>query len=100
MKRKNQLFLNKWLAFFIFFVLLIPAGCTTKTQLIKAVENRDLAGINKLLDEGANIDEPSAGKWSASPLYWATYFCMSDTAQLLLKEGPASACRDPTGEPC
>lgn len=97
MKRKNLFFLNKWLSFFLFFVLLIPAGCTTRTQLIRAIENHDLAGINKLLDEGADINEPSTGKWSASPLYWATYFCMSDAAQLLLKRGASVSAPGPDG---
>ncbi len=78
-------------------ILLATVGCTTRTPLIRAVENRDLAGISRLLDEGANIDEPSTGKWSASPLYWATYFCMADAAQLLLKRGARVGVPGPDG---
>jgi len=79
-------------------IILATVGCTTtRTPLIKAVENHDLAGINRLLDEGANIDEPSTGKWSASPLYWATYFCMADAAQLLLKRGAGVSMPGPDG---
>jgi hypothetical protein len=87
MKRKNCLSRYKYLSFLMIAILLATAGCTVKTPLIRAVESRDQAGINKLLDEGANINEPSTGKWSATPLYWATYFCMVDVAQLLLKRG-------------
>ncbi|MDD5169705.1 MAG: ankyrin repeat domain-containing protein [Syntrophales bacterium] len=78
-------------------VLMATVGCTTKTPLIRAVENRDLAGVNRLLDGGANINEPSTGKWTASPLYWATYFCQADVAQLLLKRGASVNMPGPDG---
>lgn len=69
-------------------ILLATVGCATmRTPLISAVERRDLAAINRLLDAGANINEPSTGKWRASPLYWATYSCMPDVVDLLLKRG-------------
>jgi len=97
MKRKNLLSPDKCLSFFMIAILLATVGCTTRTPLIRAVESRDLAGVSKLLDEGANIDEPSTGKWSASPLYWATYFCMADEAQLLLKRGASVSVPGPDG---
>jgi ankyrin repeat protein len=97
MKRKNHLSLDRCKSFLIIAILLATVGCTTKTPLIRAVEKSDLTGVNRLLDEGANINEPSTGKWSASPLYWATYLCMEDMAQALLKRGASVNVPGPYG---
>ena len=97
MKKCNTHF-SKTCGFLILLAAVLAfAGCTTRTPLIRAVENRDMAGINRLLDAGHNINEPSTGKWSASPLYWATYFCMADAAELLLKRGASTSVPGPNG---
>ena len=67
-------------------VILQLSGCTA-TPLIAAAKHGDVAMTNKLLNEGAKVDEPNEGKWSATPLYWSLSECKFETAELLLKKG-------------
>jgi ankyrin repeat protein len=72
-------------AFFLFMLQL--TGCATMTPLTAAAREDDVARINKLLDEGAKIDERNPGKWNATPLYWSLFDCNFAAAELLLKKG-------------
>ena len=67
-------------------MMMYLAGCQM-TQLSAAAREGDVARINQLLNEGANVDEFPSGKWSATPLYWSLFNCKFDAAQLLLKKG-------------
>ena len=69
-------------------VILQLTSCATMTPLTAAAKEGDVATINKLLNEGAKIDEPNSGNWSATPLYWSlTNDCKFEAAELLLKKG-------------
>ena len=68
-------------------VILQLTSCATMTPLTAAAKQGDVAMINKLLNEGAKIDEPNSGKWSATPLYWSLFDCKFEAAELLLKKG-------------
>jgi hypothetical protein len=60
------------------FVIIQLSGCTTMTPLTSAAKEGDVAMINKLLDEGARVDEPSQGNWKVPPLGWAlTYILLT-----------------------
>ena len=67
-------------------VILQLTGCQM-TQLSAAAKEGDVANINKLLNEGAKIDELPEGRWSATPLYWSLFNCKFEAAELLLKKG-------------
>ena len=68
-------------------ILLQLTSCATMTPLTAAAKEGDVAVINKLLNEGAKIDEPNSGEWSATPLYWSLFDCKFEAAGLLLKKG-------------
>jgi ankyrin repeat protein len=68
-------------------VILQLTSCATMTPLTAASKQGDVALINKLLNEGAKVDEPNSGKWSATPLYWSLFDCKFEAAELLLKKG-------------
>ena len=70
----------------LLLVVLQLTGCTA-TPLIAAAKHGDVVMTNKLLNEGAKVDEPNEGKWSATPLYWSLSECKFETAELLLKKG-------------
>jgi ankyrin repeat protein len=67
-------------------IIIQLTGCTV-TPLISAAREGDIARINKLLNEGAKIDEPNVGKWSATPLYWSLYNCEYEAGEFLLNKG-------------
>ena len=68
-------------------VILQLTSCATMTPLTAAAKQGDVARINEFLNEGAKIDEPNSGKWSATPLYWSLFDCQFEAAELLLKKG-------------
>ena len=67
-------------------VIMQLTGCTM-TPLISAAREGDVVRINKLLNEGAKIDEPNIGKWSATPLFWSLFHCEYEAAEFLLNKG-------------
>jgi ankyrin repeat protein len=69
------------------FVMLQLTSCAIMTPLTAAAKYGDVARINELLNEGAKVDEPNSGKWSATPLYWSLFECKFEAAELLLKRG-------------
>jgi ankyrin repeat protein len=71
----------------LLLVILHLTGCATMTPLTAAAKEGDLTLINKLLYEGAKIDEPSSGKWGGTPLYWSLFDCKYEAAELLLAKG-------------
>ncbi|MEN6508850.1 MAG: ankyrin repeat domain-containing protein [Smithella sp.] len=78
-----------------FFILQLT-GCT-KTSLIASARYGDVVMMNKLLNEGARVDEPNEGVWSATPLFWALYECKFETAKILLAKGAKATAKDSYG---
>ena len=79
-------------------VILQLTSCDTMTPLTAAAKEGDVALIKELLKKGAKIDEPSPGKWSATPLYWSlTNDCKFESAELLLKKGANANSADSFG---
>ena len=68
-------------------VILQLTSCATMIPLTAASKQGDVALINKLLNEGAKVDEPNSGKWSATPLYWSLFDCKFEAAEFLLTKG-------------
>ena len=81
---------------FISFMLQL-AGCASMTPLTKAAKEGDVAMINKLLDEGAKIDEPNLNGQKLSSLGWSLYGCKFDAAELLLRRGANINSADSSG---
>jgi len=74
----------------LLILLFTITGCATTmtmTPLTQAARDGDVVMINKLLNEGAKIDEPNPGSWNAVPLIWSLESCKRDTAKLLLDKG-------------
>ena len=67
-------------------LLQFTAGCQM-TKLTAAAREGDLVTINRLLNEGAKVDELPEGKWKATALYWSLFSCKYEAAELLLKKG-------------
>ena len=81
---------------FISFMLQLT-GCASMTPLTKAAKKGDVAMINKLLDEGAKIDEPNLNGQKLSSLGWSLYACKFDAAELLLRRGANINSADSSG---
>lgn len=78
------------------FVILQLTGCT-KTSLIASARYGDVAMTYKHLNEGAKVDEPNEGVWSATPLFWSLYECKFETAKILLAKGAKATAKDSYG---
>jgi hypothetical protein len=78
------------------FVILQLTGCT-KTSLIASARYGDVAMTYKYLNEGAKVDEPNEGVWSATPLFWSLYECKFETAKILLAKGAKATAKDSYG---
>ena len=71
------------------------------STLLRAIEKRDLELAKKLIEGGADIEERgrrSAGKRSATPLYFATYNVDPTMTKLLLENGANVHALDYQGE--
>ena len=67
-------------AFFLFI-----SACAAKTPLIKASQEGDTFTTEKLIKEGANINEQDSDGYT--PLMYAAYYGQTETAKVLLKKG-------------
>lgn len=83
-----------FIAFSLFILQL--TGCT-KTSLIASARYGDVAMTYKHLNEGAKVDEPNEGVWSATPLFWSLYECKFETAKILLAKGAKATAKDSYG---
>lgn len=81
----------------ILIVLLV--GCATVPPLTKAVIDGDLVTFDKLLREGANINEANSGKTGTTTLGWALAGCKFDIASVLLTKGVNVNMTDVAGTP-
>ncbi|MBI4619853.1 MAG: caspase family protein [Desulfobacterales bacterium] len=71
----------------ILSVLILLAGCGT--ALTQAAKEGDIAAIQKLLDQGANINEGGSmgGIMAGSPLSYAAYHCRIEAVKYLIHKG-------------
>lgn len=71
----------------IFPMLILLAGCGT--SLTQVAKEGDIAAIQKLLDQGANINEGGigGGAISGSPLSYAAYHCRIEAVKYLIHKG-------------
>jgi ankyrin repeat protein len=89
MKYRNLFFI------FIIAIFLIVSGCATTTPLIKASERGDSLAVQKLLNEGANINEPDSSGYT--PLVYAIWSGKTETVKVLINKGADINKRDKTG---
>ncbi|MCE5263423.1 MAG: ankyrin repeat domain-containing protein [Deltaproteobacteria bacterium] len=83
--------------FWGFTVYLLTAGCATapKTPLIEAASKGQPQMAQKLIQEGARIDEADQHGWT--PLFYAVYHGQTETARILIDRGARVNIPDPQG---
>jgi len=69
----------------IITIFLITSGCAVKTPLIKASGSGDSLAVQKLIDEGANINESDGEGYT--PLMSAAWSGKVETVKALLQKG-------------
>ncbi|MDP3111107.1 MAG: ankyrin repeat domain-containing protein, partial [Thermodesulfovibrionales bacterium] len=71
----------------IFPMLILLAGCGT--ALTQAAKEGDIAALQKLLDQGANINENAivGGSMNGSLLSQAAYYCRIEAVKYLIHKG-------------
>ncbi len=80
---------------FCFSILIVMAGCASTTPLIKASKKGDSLAVQKLLDAGANINEPDNGGYNA--LFYAVEYGQLGVAKYLISKGANLESKDPEG---
>ena len=89
MKYRNSFFA------FIIAIFLIVSSCGSTTPLIKASTKGDSLAIQKLIDEGADVN--AADKKGYTPLIWAVHLNDSKIANILIEKGANINSRDING---
>ena len=79
MKHRNHFFA------FIIVIFLMVSACATKTPLIKAIEYGDSLAVQKLINQGADINE-SGGK-GYTPLMYAIWSGKTENVKFLIDKG-------------
>lgn len=87
-------------AFFLLFgftAYLLTAGCATapKSPLIEAASKGQPQTAQKLIQDGAKIDEADQQGWT--PLLYAVYHGQTETARILIDRGASVNIPDPQG---
>lgn len=88
--------------YFLIAIVSLLYGCSTMTPLTKAAKDGDITTINTLISSGSNVNEPSKGKSSATPLFWALHsksndMQILDVIKLLVESGADLNARDESG---
>lgn len=84
MKRRD--FISLINAALILLVSVAVAGC--RTGLTQAAKEGDIAAIQKLLDQGADINRsPTGGAIAGPPLGFAAYHCRIEAVKYLISKG-------------
>jgi len=86
---------KKYFFLLIISVALIIASCASKTPLIKASQAGDSLAVQKLIDQGANINEPDDSGYT--PLMHAVWSGNIDTVKVLLNKGANVNASDKSG---
>ena len=89
MKHRNLFFA------FVISTFLIVSGCASTTPLIKASKNGDSLAVQKLIDEGANINEPDSSGYT--PLFNAVYYGQLEVVKILISKGANLESKDLSG---
>jgi ankyrin repeat protein len=89
MKHRNHFFA------FIIVIFLMVSACATKTPLIKAIEYGDSLAVQKLINQGADINE-SGGK-GYTPLMYAIWSGKTENVKFLIDKGADINKRDKYG---
>lgn len=79
MKHRNIIFS------FIIAIFIIISGCAVKSPLIQASSSGDSSTVQKLLSEGANVNEPDGSGYT--PLMYAIWAKKTETVKILLNKG-------------
>jgi hypothetical protein len=77
---------------FIIAIFLFVTGCASTTPLIKASANGDSLAVQKLINEGANINEPDSKGYT--PMMHAVLSGNIETVKTLLNKGADINARD------
>ena len=80
---------------FIIAIFLIISGCASTTPLIKASKEGDSLAVQKLVDAGANINEPDSEGYT--PLMNAVWAGKIETVKVLLNKGADINAKDNYG---
>jgi ankyrin repeat protein len=79
---------NTSLCVLIFVMLIALAGCGT--GLTQAAKEGDVTTLQKLLDQGADINESAMGSGTmaaGTPLFYAAYNCRAEAVRYLVNKG-------------
>lgn len=79
MKHSNIIFA------FIIAIFIIISGCAAKSPLIQASSSGDSSTVQKLISEGANVNEPDSRGYT--PLMYAIWAKKTETVKILLDKG-------------
>jgi ankyrin repeat protein len=89
MKYSHALFAFIILIFFVF------SGCASTTPLIKASASGDSLAVQKLINEGANINEPDSR--GMTPLMYTIQYNNIEMVEALIKKGADVKIKDKSG---
>jgi hypothetical protein len=89
MKHRNIIFA------FMIAIFLIVSGCAAKTPLIKASASGDSSAVQKLINEGSNVNEPDGNGYT--PLIHAVWSQNIETVKVLLNKGADINAKDKGG---
>jgi len=89
MKHRNLFFV------FVIAIFLIVSGCASTTPLIKASKEGDSLTVQKLIDAGANINEPVGRGYNA--LFYAIEYGQFEVVKILISKGAKLESKDSSG---
>lgn len=89
MKHRNLIFA------LIIAIFLIVSGCASTTPLIKASKEGDSLAVQKLIDAGANINEPDSRGYNA--LFYAVEYGQLEVVKSLISKGANLESKDLSG---
>jgi ankyrin repeat protein len=89
MKHRNYFFA------FIIAIFFIISGCASTTPLIKASKEGDSLAVQKLIDGGANINEPDSRGYNA--LFYAVEYGQLEVMKTLISKGANLESKDLLG---
>jgi hypothetical protein len=86
---------NNFILAFVFSIFLIISGCASTTPLIKATKAGDSSAVQKLIDAGANINEPDSRGYNA--LFYAIEYGKLEVVKSLISKGANIESKDVKG---
>jgi ankyrin repeat protein len=92
---KGCAFMKHHNLFFVITIFLIVSGCASTTPLIKASIEGDSLAVQKLIDAGANINEPDSRGYTA--LFYAVEYGQLELVKSLISNGANLESKDSLG---